>query len=233
MHDSLGDRIKSQYEDRTRYSLPRRTYTIIRIDGKSFHSWTRGFDRPYDLTLMGWMNYAAQQCVKQIQGCKFAYVQSDEASFLLTDFDDIKTDAWFDGNIQKIVSVSASLFTAYFNLYAGERPNPEFARGPATFDSRTFIIPDRNEVANYFVWRFKDCKRNSISSLAQFHFSHKQLLNKSQIEMLDMIYEACPDGAWDKQNEGFKNGRFITKDEVKPCEFRTFEDWITKVPILG
>lgn len=111
----LGNRMKNSYEKRTKNFLPRRTYTIIRLDGKAFHTYTKGLKRPFDMGFINDMNETAKYLCENIQGCKFAYVQSDEISLLLTDFDKITTDAWYDGNIQKIVSVSASLATAFFN----------------------------------------------------------------------------------------------------------------------
>jgi len=115
MRDDLGKRMKTQYELRTRTWLPRRTYTIIRLDGKAFHTFTRGMERPYDERFMNAMDYTAMHLCLEIQGAQMAYVQSDEISILLTDFDKITTDAWFDGQVQKMVSVSASMATAKFN----------------------------------------------------------------------------------------------------------------------
>ena len=105
--DELGNRIKENYENRTRIYLPRRTYTVIRIDGKSFGTYAKGLTRPFDQGLIEDMDETACYLCKNIQGAKFGFVQSDEISILLTDFDTFTTDAWFDGNIQKIVSVAA------------------------------------------------------------------------------------------------------------------------------
>jgi tRNA(His) 5'-end guanylyltransferase len=157
--DSLGDRMKEFYENRTRYMLPRRTFTILRIDGKAFHSYTRGLKRPFDDKLMNDMDETAKFLCKEIQGTKLAYVQSDEISLVLTDFDDLKTDAWYDGNLSKMVSVSASLATAKFNEL---RPGKL-----AFFDSRVFTIPYQAEVENYLIWRQNDASRNSVSAVAQ------------------------------------------------------------------
>lgn len=117
MKDPIGDRIKSFYESRTKYFVPRRTFTIIRIDGKAFHTFTRGLKRPFDEKLTDWMNRTTQMLCKEIQGVKFGYVQSDEISLVLTDFDTITTDAWFGGNIQKMASISASIATYWFNYF--------------------------------------------------------------------------------------------------------------------
>jgi tRNA(His) 5'-end guanylyltransferase len=115
MKDELGDRMKEFYEDRTRFKLVRRTNTIIRVDGKAFHTYTKGLKRPFDQGLMDDMDATAEFLCQNIQGAKFAYVQSDEISILITDYDDISTHAWFDGNLQKMSSIAASLATARFN----------------------------------------------------------------------------------------------------------------------
>ena len=115
MKDDLGKRMKEQYEQRTRTYLPRRTYTIIRLDGKAFHTYTRGMARPFDQDFMRVMDETTKYLCENIQGCVMGYTQSDEISLLLTDFTTITTDAWFDGQVQKIVSVAASMATAKFN----------------------------------------------------------------------------------------------------------------------
>lgn len=86
MTDTLGDRMKDFYENRTRYMLPRRTYTVIRIDGKAFKNYTKGLIRPFDKGLIEDMNSTAEYLCKNIQGEKLAYVQSDEISIVLSDF---------------------------------------------------------------------------------------------------------------------------------------------------
>lgn len=178
--DALGVRMKEQYENRTRFSLPRRTYTIIRCDGKAFHTFTRGLQKPYDVELAMAMGAATLALCKEAQGSQFGYVQSDEISVLLTDFATIQTDAWFDGNVQKIASVAASVVTAAFNS--------EYRSDAAHFDARVFTIPDPVEVENYFIWRQQDATRNSISGLAQAHFSAKQLHGVNNAGMQEMLF---------------------------------------------
>jgi len=236
MKDTLGKRMKDNYEYRTRMFLPRRTYTLIRLDGKAFHTFTKGMKRPFDEEFANVMNRTATFLCKEIQGAQFAYVQSDEISILLTDFDKITTDAWFDGNIQKIASVSASIATAYFN----RNFMMEFAqRGKeiplAFFDSRVWTIPDPVEVENYFIWRQKDAVRNSISMLAQSLISHKELHSKSQSNMHDMIHEKGEN--WNDMPEGFKRGRTIRNvmivDPELVKETNTFDikfDWKISTP---
>ena len=230
MKDELSTRMKEFYENRTRITLPRRTYTIIRIDGKAFHTYTKGLKRPFDEGLMNDMNATAEYLCKNIQGAKFAFVQSDEISILVTDFELLTTDAWFDGNIQKIVSVSASMATSKFNQlrwcrYFNERYNntpDEFGwlwvmdaakLKLAEFDSRTFTIPSKTEVMNYFIWRQIDTVRNSISSAAQSVYSHKELNNKNTDQMQELLFQKGIN--WNNYTPQQKRGRFITKKEFE------------------
>lgn len=183
--------------------LPRRTYTIIRIDGKAFHAYTKGMLKPYDVSLMDAMDYTAEKLCEHIQGAVFAYTQSDEISVLLCDFNRITTDAWFDGNVQKMASVSASMASAFFN-------DAIKSIALAFFDSRVFTIPDPTEVENYFIWRQQDCIRNSISMTAQSLYSQKELKGKSTTEMDDMAFQKGV--IWNDMPDGFKRGRMVTKE---------------------
>ena len=118
--DALGDRMKEFYENRSKTYLTRRTPVIIRLDGKAFHSFTKGFKRPYDEIFHEAMNETLRYLCKNIQGCKIGYTQSDEISILLTDYATLETDAWFDYEVQKICSISASMATMAFNKYFNE-----------------------------------------------------------------------------------------------------------------
>ena len=198
MKDNIGDRMKSFYEDRTRYQLTRRTNTIIRIDGKAFHTYTKGLQRPFDQGLMEDMNKTTEYLCQNIQGAKFGYVQSDEISILITDYDAIDTHAWFDGNLQKMASIAASLATAEFNrLRLIRKMNTTVATAGsileqfkhAMFDARVFQIPYQEEVINYFIWRQQDATRNSISSVAQSLYSAKELHGKKTSDMQEMIFQ--------------------------------------------
>jgi tRNA(His) 5'-end guanylyltransferase len=197
--------MKAQYEDRTRFFLPRRTYTIVRVDGKAFHSYCRGMEKPYDKTFMGLMDKVAAFMLKELMGAEFAYVQSDEISFLLTDFAKPNTEAWFDGNVQKITSVSAAMATAYFNDGA-------YWSGLPMFDSRVFTIPDHVEVENYFIWRQQDAVRNSILMLAQHYYSPAQMHGKNCSVLQDMIHEKGDN--WNDHPARFKRGGFVYYDRT-------------------
>lgn len=227
MKDELGDRMKEYYENRTRIMLPRRTYTIIRIDGKAFHTYTKGMNKPFDDGLMQDMDETAIYLCKKIQGAKLGFVQSDEISILMTDFDKLTTDAWFDGNIQKIVSVAASMATAKFNQlrwirFVTEKYNNTTEKVEwlwfmqaaglklAEFDARTFTIPSKTEVANMMVWRQQDTVRNSISSVAQSLYGNKELENKNMSVQQEMIFQKGIN--WNDYAPKYKRGRVIVKE---------------------
>jgi tRNA(His) 5'-end guanylyltransferase len=209
--DSLGDRMKGYYEARTQTHLPRRTNSMIRLDGKSFHTYTKGFKRPYDLGLMRIMDQTAIALCERIQGAKMAFVQSDEISIVMTDYDDQQTDAWFDGNVQKITSISASIATAAFNngMYLDEEILANMDK-VAYFDSRVFTLPSQVEVVNCFLWRQQDATKNSISMAAQSMFSHKELHKKNGSDMQEMMWQKGVN--WNDYPVGFKRGRAIVKE---------------------
>lgn len=226
MKDALGDRIKGQYEDRTRFFLPRRTYTIIRVDGKAFHTLTKDFKRPFDRVLMDMMDITAQALCKEIQGAAFAYTQSDEISILLTDFTKITTNAWFDGNVQKMVSIAAACATMAFN---DELVRRGLSHKKAMFDARVFTIPDAVEVENYFVWRQNDATRNSIQMAARAVYSHKELDGKSTNNLLDMLQAKGVN--WNQYTSGEKRGRCIVSQKVnRALEYRGFQHGQAQVP---
>lgn len=210
--DSLGDRMKKYYENRAKTYLTRRTPVIIRLDGKAFHTFTKGFKKPYDKVFHNVMNGTMQYLCENIQGCKLGYTQSDEITLLLTDYDTLTTDAWFDYNVQKMCSVSASMATLMFNHYfriemdrfqdenydcfeeewrdeESDRLALAYAKAynvGAMFDARCFNIP-KEEVTNCFIWRQQDATRNAIQMLGQCNFSHKELQGKSCNDIQDML----------------------------------------------
>lgn len=113
VYTDLDIRMKG-YEKVTDQKLIRRMPVIIRLDGRRFHSFTRGFKKPFDDILIDSMQKTALYLCKNIQNCVLAYTQSDEISLLLIDYKDFDTQPWFDNRIQKIVSTSAALATIRF-----------------------------------------------------------------------------------------------------------------------
>lgn len=179
--DDLGTRMKG-YEQVPKVTLMRRTPVVLRLDGKAFHTFTKGLERPFDQPLHDAMLKTTEYLTKQIQGAVFGYTQSDEISILLSDWASLDTDSWLSYQVQKIVSISASMATAYFNnIYS--HPTKETL---ALFDCRAFNIPFE-EAHNYFVWRQQDATRNSVQTLGQAHFSPKELHGKNNKQIQEML----------------------------------------------
>ena len=197
----LGDRMK-RYESVSRTYSTRRVPVIIRIDGKAFHTFTRGFDKPFDDALTAAMQNTMKDLCENIQGCVFGYTQSDEITLVLTDYATLTTDAWFDYNIQKLCSIAASMATLYFNQSFKQETDFQIYRNlhenvydkvllkGAMFDARVFTIP-KEEVCNCLIWRQQDAIRNSIEATGQAHFSHKQLHNKTCVQIKEMLKSDC------------------------------------------
>lgn len=197
--DDLGNRMKTFYEQIPKTKLMRRCPVVIRIDGKAFHTFTRGFKRPFDDVLIKTMQETTKYLCENIQGCVLGYCQSDEISLLLIDYQRFETSAWFDYEVQKMCSISASMATMVFNRIFSETVSDlkvddtkqmdtyfEAAYSGAMFDARVFNIP-REEVTNYFYWRQLDASRNSIQMVGQAYFSHKELQYKSCNDIQNML----------------------------------------------
>lgn len=182
--DSLGDRMK-RYENINRYYLIPRMPVVIRVDGRAFHTYTQNFKKPFDDTLIDTMIFSAKSLADGIQNFQIGYVQSDEASFVMNNIADFDSQPWFDNNLQKIVSVCASAFTAYFNIRIMQWQS--YTPYSAQFDCRVFNLP-QEEIANYLLWRSKDWSRNSLNMFARSIFSHKELEGKSTADVHDMLH---------------------------------------------
>lgn len=204
VHDDLGNRMKTFYEQIPKTKLMRRTPVIIRIDGKAFHTFTRGFKRPFDEILIKTMQETTKYLCENIQGCVLGYTQSDEITLVLVDYQRFESCAWFDYEIQKICSISASMATMKFNQIFSDLvtdawnemdyvENKDYLEAldkacskGAMFDARVFNIP-KEEVTNCVYWRQLDASRNSIQMVGQANFSHKELHCKTCNDIQDML----------------------------------------------
>ena len=205
VHDDLGVRMKTFYEQIPKTKLMRRCPVAIRIDGKAFHTFARGFQKPFDEVLIKSMQETMKYLCENIQGCVLGYTQSDEITLILVDYKKLTSSAWFDYEVQKICSIAASMATMVFNesfskiyskLYRDKIEHREnvdelvktyaFKAGKAMFDCRCFNIP-KEEVTNLIYWRQLDASRNSIQMVGQANFSHKELQNKSCNDIQDML----------------------------------------------
>ena len=214
VNDELGIRMKTYYEQIPKTKLMRKTPVAIRIDGKAFHTFTKGFQKPFDEILIKSMQNTMKYLCEHIQGCVLGYTQSDEITLILVDYKNLNSDAWFDYEVQKMCSIAASMATMAFNREFEKYvdnfeldhlielggyieydcdENQKLAETyfhaiekGAMFDARVFNIP-KEEVTNLIYWRQLDATRNSIQMVGQTNFSHKQLHGKSCNMIQDML----------------------------------------------
>lgn len=235
---TLGDRMKNNYENISRYYLTRRMPVIIRIDGKSFHTFTRGFKKPFDDVLVKTMQDTMKYLCENIQGCVLGYTQSDEISLVLVDYAELTTDAWFGNNLQKMCSVSASMATMAFNKFFYDNMSADAENSStyykalekgAMFDSRVFTIP-KEEVCNALIWRQQDATRNSILSVGQANFNQKELHGQSCNNIQDMLMTQ-KDINWNDYATTLKRGSCCIKVDdglVKYDEVGNISDYIQR-----
>lgn len=191
---TLGDRMKA-YEKAFDTEIIDSPYVIIRLDGKAFHTYTKGLKKPFDAQLCDAMRLTLLSLCDcgDIQNLKFGYTQSDEISLFLR-HDETDGQPWVRNRIQKMASLSAALATYYFNLH---RSNQGDTRR-ALFDARVFSVPRIQEVGNHMIWRHRDALRNSVSMAAQAYFSHKKLMGvnvaqmKLMLENIGVVWEDYP-----------------------------------------
>ena len=207
VRDDLGTRMKEFYETVPKTRLVRRMPVAIRIDGKAFHTFTRGFEKPFDTVLIETMQDTMKYLCENIQGCVLGYTQSDEITLILVDYQTLDTSAWFDYEVQKMCSIAASMATMAFNKYFNQKANDWYYTCPidtskdvlwtkymqsiekgAMFDARVFNIP-KEEVTNLVYWRQLDAARNSVQMVGQANFSHKELQGKTCNMIQDMLHE--------------------------------------------
>jgi len=204
----LNRRMKMYEAYETKRMFIPRLPVLVRLDGKAFHTWTKGLKKPFDGDLHMCFVETTKKLVESTSA-RTGYTQSDEITLLFYT-DDQKSQIYFNGKTQKLVSVLASMTTSYFDRFTnGVLTRP---RVPPLFDCRAWTVPNREEAANVFVWREQDAVRNSIQGLGQAYFSHKQLHKKSCDEIQEMLFSEhginwndCPD----KQ----KRGTYVQRQE--------------------
>ena len=233
VNDELGKRMKEFYEQVPKTRLVRRMPVAIRIDGKAFHTFTRGFKKPFDEVLGRAMRETMKYLCENIQGCVLGYTQSDEITLILIDYKKLTSSAWFDYEVQKMCSIAASMATMAFNKFFTEfayevRPDGvrlldhqeadyksvlyKAAEKGAMFDARVFNIP-KEEVANLIYWRQLDATRNSIQMVGQANFSHSELQNKSCNVIQEMLFQER-DINWNDFPTHLKRGSCCVKSEA-------------------
>lgn len=221
--DSLEDKCQ-YYRSLTDYKILPNSNILVMLDGKNFSKLIKNnFDKPFDDEFVEMMNNTAKFLCNNVQGVKFAYVQSDEISLLITDYDTPETDTMFGGRLCKIQSILASLATSEFNrqfiinkLSKGALIDRNIILNTvenmklAQFDCKCWTVPNQNDAYAWFLYRQIDCIRNSKQQAAQTYLSHKELVGKDTDKQIELLKEK--EGIdWYNYPDKYRFGRFIYK----------------------
>lgn len=227
MPESLEDRML-YYRGKNEQFIPKNSYVIIMLDGRSFSQKVKKrYKRPFDENFINLMDETAAYVCSQVQGAKFAYVQSDEISIFMTDAETPESTLFYDGRLVKLLSVVPSIATSYFNRHVfddrlavenmgADEIRQMIASEPLyQFDGKVWSVPNINEVRSWFLYRQNDCIRNSKQQAAQSYISHKELMGMNTDEQIALLKERHGIDWRTDYNDGEKYGRFIYK-EVEP-----------------
>lgn len=208
--DDLGDRMKL-YENA---ECDRRFMPLLpicaRIDGRAFHSFTRGMQRPYDNTFRRVM-VETTRALMQETNAALGYTQSDEIS-LTWHSTDARSQIWFDGRITKMTSQLAAQATLAFYEALMNHDYNEYCNRRPTFDARVWSVPNRSEACNMFLWREWDATKNSLSMAAAAYYSHKELEGKNGADKHDMLMAKGIN--WNDYPAYFKRGTYVQRRSV-------------------
>jgi tRNA(His) 5'-end guanylyltransferase len=209
-NETFAKRMRSMQQS-SDFRLPKKNYTILQLDGKAFRTWTKGLDTPFDTKFVEAMDGLAELLTEKIPNVKLAYVQSDEVNLVLTDFENENSEPYYSNRIQKVVSTSAGLASAYMTRAFPDKPF-------AVFDARFWVAPDKESVKDWFVWRQADGMKNSVRAVGYARFSSKQLMNKNTKDVCEMLAELGD--PWEAYDEGLQRGRVVTRvAETKTTTF--------------
>jgi len=240
MSDDLGDRMKGYESKYTSIKLDSTQPIMARMDGRSFHSFTQGMFRPFDMRMVQAMTNTTIKLVKETNAL-IGYCQSDEISLMWMPKHE-EEQVWFDGKLLKMTSQLGALTSLLFYREV-EALMPEYAGRLPTFDARVWNVPDKVEAMNTFLWREIDARKNSVSMLAYSEFSHKSLLNVRTEERIQRLKDIGID--WHNYPDCTKYGTYVgrvdlsgkfTKEEIESLPLkhlaRTDPDLIVKRSIV-
>lgn len=205
MSDLFGGRMKFYESVESGRRFDKGLPVCVRLDGKGFSKFTRHMARPYDERLSKLMQDVTVRLIEETNAC-VGYTQSDEISLA---YWSESPSLIFDGRVQKLTSVLASMCTAWFN----EQYAIRFGDGRlAFFDCRAWQPPSFDEAANVFLWREFDATKNSVSMAARTCFSHAELQDKNSGEMIEML--GSKGIFWSDYPEFFKRGSWFRRNRI-------------------
>lgn len=214
------------YRSLTDYRLLPKSYVIVMLDGRSFSKIIKNkYEKPFDDKFIRFMNETARYLCQNVANCKFAYVQSDEISLLLSDFDSTDTDSFFGYRLCKLQSIIASMASAKFNHLitldlldtpCSQDDMKQLIQNQKLieFDCRAWNVPNDNEMFAWFLYRQNDCIKNSKQQTAQAYLSHKELNGLNTDEQIKLLKDE-KGIEWESFSDNKKYGRFIYKELVE------------------
>lgn len=179
---------------------------MARLDGRAFHTFTKGLNRPYSLPFSRCMLVTAAKLVEKYHA-DLAYTQSDEISLFWKN-DDPLTEMSFGGRVHKWTSLLASTASVAFNRECAIHL-PEKDHLAPEFDCRVWQVPNLTEVYNAFLWREDDATRNSLQMAAQAHYSHKELHKANSAKLHELLYAKGIN--WNDYPDFFKRGAYLVR----------------------
>lgn len=207
--DSLGDRMKAFERRETDRTMMPGLPIVVRLDGRSFHTFTKGMTRPFHEPMSKAMIETARHLVKESQA-NVAYTQSDEITLIFWN-DDPRAERAHAGRVQKLTSLLAAMASVKFNQEVAQRM-PDRAHKLPVFDARVFSLPSLEEVSNCILWRTWDCEKNSITMAASAFYPHKELMGKNGADKHEMLHAKGVN--WADYPAFFKNGTFLRREAV-------------------
>jgi tRNA(His) 5'-end guanylyltransferase len=223
MEKTLGDRMKRyEMEEAGRRLMPRLPI-MARLDGRAFHTLTRGMDRPFDRQFSLSMIETMKHLVDAFS-VSLAYTQSDEITLMWTN-DDPFSEMPFDGRQQKLVSLLAAEASVAFNHAILNNMRSGIKGRRPTLDCRVWQVPNLQEAYHCFLWREDDATRNSLQMAAQSVYSAKELHKKGRAELHDMLYAKGIN--WNDYPAFFKRGTYAKRISVHTC---LTEEELAKIP---
>ena len=195
-----------RYESTVSMSLKTKTPVFIRLEGKSFGAFTQHFQKPYDPIMTRTMQQTAKQLCAEANGCVFAYTASNEITLILTDYHKWNSVPWLDYDVMRMCSAAASIATIAFSkafadsmewflqTYNGNDKDNlytaycEASNYGARFEAVCFNVPEDRVCEMVFHQQYQ-WRRNSILSLANQNFSHREVVGKTLDELHEMLAE--------------------------------------------
>jgi tRNA(His) 5'-end guanylyltransferase len=205
--ESLGDRQKALESLEAGRKLLPGVPALVRLDGRAFHTFTRGLARPFDERLSRAMIETTKFLVQETHA-SIGYCQSDEISLAFPNGDPAKA-MLFDGRVQKLCSILASLASAKFNQLIAANI-PEKAHLLPVFDARVWSLPNLDVAAEHFIWREADATRNSLTMAAHAHYSHKALHKAGFAKKHDLLHAKGIN--WNAYPAFFKRGAYVRRE---------------------